>query len=68
MEKSSYLTDLYLKNIMLNSGKEHDVVGSSLYRRAGTQPAGWTSVPQFLSVCIYAWRDELGNSGILSPL
>ena len=37
MEKSSYFTELNWRNTMLNSGKEHDIMGNNLDGRAGHQ-------------------------------
>lgn len=58
---------------MLNSGKEHDIMGNNLDGRAGHQhwelSASLGIARQlFLSVSAFAWRDELGSPDSLPPL
>lgn len=76
MEKLSYSTELYLKNIMLKSGKKHEIMGNDLHGTAEHQhskPYQQTvhccnATQPFLNVSIYVWRDELGRAYYLYKL
>lgn len=68
MEKSHYFAELYLKNIMLKSGKKHDIVRSKLDGRAGHwqhqlgwQPVHCCSLSSRSQVPTHVCRYELGN-------
>lgn len=66
MKKSNYFTEFYLKNRMVSSGKEHDLVGGHPDWSTGHWHCKFSfslgiPVQPLLRVSICAQREELGN-------